>query len=149
MSLDFGQQVRMSLGGTQALPVPGPALGNIRWAASRKNNADRLVEVTFERSPNHAIIWLVRVDDLMAIEEKSKLDAKKKKIEWYVGPEVCEALDASKEGMTGIAYVREEAQTLLRLEHGVSVINSVHIVAGEAPLAADADFEIHSGCNPC
>lgn len=150
MTLDRGQQIRMSLGGTQGLPAPGPAIGTIQWAEdSKKRNDDSLVEITFEKSTNHAIIWTVRVGDLKAIESKTKVDAKKKKIAWFVGSEVMTALESGT--LKGVAYVGEEAQTLVRLEHGVSVIDSIQVAAGLSPnLSRETDDDFKStGCKPC
>ena len=95
------------------------------------------------------MIWTVRLGDLKAVEGKSKVDAKKKKITWYVGAEVKTALD-DDEALKGIAYVSEEAQTLVRLEHGVSVIDSVEVAAGLSPnLSRETDQDYKATCNPC
>lgn len=147
MALNRGQQIRMSLGGTQGLPAPGPAIGSIQWASGKKSK-DRLVEITYEKNTNDAVIWVVQVCDLMAIEAKNKVDAKKKKIKWHVGSAVKKALDEGK--VKGIAYVREEAQTLVRLEHGLSVIESVQVAAGLSPnLSRDSDEDFKVACDPC
>ena len=134
MSLDRGQLNRMSLGATQALPAPTPAIASIQWASDdNPRSPDSLVEIVFEKTPSHAIIWTVRLGDVKAIEAKTSIDAEKKDITWFVGSRVATALDG-KDPVQGIAYVLEEAQTLLRLEHGLSVIDSVQVAAGLLPI---------------
>lgn len=149
MSIDDGQKNRMILGGTQGLPAPGTDVAMIKWESKKdKTSNNRLVCITHEKSPSHAVVWSVRLGDLMAIEAKKSVDAKKKKIKWYVGKDVAQALEKNGE-LTGIAYVREEAQTLVRLEHGVSVINSVQVAAGLPVLTRESDDEFEIKCVRC
>ena len=145
MTLDRGQQIRMSLGGTQRLPAPGSGIGFIQWADSdvSPRTDDSLIEITFEKSTNHAVIWFVRAGDVKAVESITKVNDEMVTT-WFVGPEVKTALETG--ALKGVAHVLEEAQTLIRLEHSVSVIDSVQVVAG---LPTGESYGTNSNCNPC
>ena len=146
MATDLDQQNRMRLGGTQALPAPSPALGRIRWDdADATHHEDRLVQIVHEKSPGEAVVWVVRLQDIMAIEAKQSFKAEPAEVTWHYGDAVTTALKA-KAGVTGVAYVNRDAKTLLRLEHGVSVEESVVVAAGEPLLGGNEIFETKDCC---
>jgi hypothetical protein len=148
----------MSLGGTTGLPSPYPTIGIVVLDRVKgKPDADTLVHVTNPRSRNQAHVWSVRVGDVKAFEEKKKIGAdetkKKHKPKWHVGLD--EVLKALKDGKKrkGIVYVREEAQVLLKLEYGLSAIDSVDVASEAGAVLADRTtdekFGIRCVRDPC
>lgn len=141
----------MALGGTTALPAPYPTIGVIRLDSAGTATADSLVTITFSQSPDKAVIWSLKAGDITAIEERETLlghDADGKLInpDWHVGSvKVLEALSAD-ESVLGIAYVREETQVLLRLEYGLSAVDSVGVALSRG---TQRDGDISVTCKPC
>ena len=151
MPLDDQQQIRMALGGTTGLPAPYPTVGSIRLDdASGGASGDSLVLIGFSQSPDKAVIWSVRASDITAIEAREtiqKHDADGHPIvpDWHVGEaKVLAALSAGLP-ISGIAYVREETQVLLRLEYGLNAIDSVGVALNRG---VPTDGDISVSCRP-
>ena len=153
MPLDKDQKNRLALGGTTGLPSPFPTIGTVRMEKDPSPDANTLVHVTDAKSPSAANVWSIRAGDIAAFEEKSKVLAKDKKVKWHIG--VKNVLKALKDGKKkkGIVYVSEETQVLLRLEHGLSAIDSVDVAseAGAVPSdrTTDEKFGIQCDRDPC
>jgi len=133
--LNPDQMNRLNLGGTTGLPAPFPTIGEISLVGN-------FVHVTHNKTPSNAAIWSIAKEDVVALEEKSFVDPDPTKGQaepiWHNGNE--KVIDALSSNKRGIAYVREDAQVLLRLEYGARAIDSVDI-------ATEAD--LGTRCRPC
>lgn len=144
------EQLRsMYLSGTVSIPPHFPELAEISFGFGGKTSPQFLVEATVDVSSKLTIKRTFFVDDVTCIfepDDSTHVDLKKGK--WYAGPHV-EALastNANRGAIQGILYVRENAQSLLEVQAGLTAAESAEYYL---PLPDDRSvnhYEMGKGC---
>ena len=117
----------MFLSGTVSIPPRFPDIADISFAYIGEKSPMLAVEVTSELSAKLTIKRTFFIEDVTCIfvpDDEAVVDLKKGK--WYQGEEVSNkaAGGTGKTAMKGIVYVRENAQSLLDVQAGLTAAES-------------------------
>jgi hypothetical protein len=165
---DRAQMRSFHLAGTVAIPTPFPEVGTLRLRPSAlayqggdEMFADDLVDIEHVQSHRLVIVRTVRLSDVAAVllgECVNPIDLSAAR--WYFGPEVGEVLEARANDntpglMMGIAYVRESAPVLMRVEVGMTAAESVEYYPPVLGERSDDHYRLSGAgrkakdCDPC
>jgi len=122
MSLSDSQLRTLALAGTVSVPPRFPEVGRLSIETTNGHNgSSKVIKIEHVITPRLMIARSFFLSDVSAVflpSDPKDVDFADGK--WFLGPDIATAM-----GQRGIAYVREDARTLMQVEVGMTAAESV------------------------
>jgi hypothetical protein len=153
----FDPQRAMCLSGTVTIPSPFPEVGqfSLQRVSSPSASRDRTAHTDYlciEHVQSHRLMVarIISLDDVSAVLLTANGKLERDTGEWLVGPAgrhelIARLRKTKKRPLAGIAYVREHAQVLMRVETGMTAAESSEYYPPLVGERTDAHYQLQHG----
>lgn len=146
MDFTFTQYKRLTLAGTVAMPPTMPEPGTIELTEAAPDVASRIVCITQRDTSLRNIRRFVRLDDICAVAPAGENG----QVDWgdlngmLTRDALCRKLENGHRQLSGIAFVKEQAQVLMQVEMSMPACECV-----AAPRVTMMHPSLIPSHNPC